>query len=96
MQLLPPEVNLVKLQNLVADYTRRETLLRQVIRQFEGRYQCSLMEFERKLNDRELPEHPCWEESIEWRNAVEQIQNIQLVRSIFTWLIGLIMPSRSS
>jgi hypothetical protein len=65
----------------------RAELLRQVISHFEGKYQCSLETFERKLENLEVPEHPGWEESIEWRNAVEQLERIEMSRSIFTWLI---------
>lgn len=36
---------------------------------FERRYKIDLKTFEEKLEKCELPEHPCWEDSIEWRNA---------------------------
>ena len=52
--------------------------LRQIIGHFEGKYQCSLETFERKLENLEVPEHPGWEESIEWRNAVEQLDRLEL------------------
>ena len=33
-----------------------------------------LAEFEAKLANAELPEHPYWEESIEYRNAYEELE----------------------
>ena len=45
--------------------------------EFKRKYQCSLEAFERKLENLEVPEHPGWEESIEWRNAVEQLERIE-------------------
>jgi len=96
LQELPADITLEKLQNLQADLATRESLLRQITQQFERRYHCSLESFESKLENLELPEHPYWEESIEWRNAVEQIQRIQDIQSIIAWLTNLLTQSRSS
>ncbi len=35
-------------------------------------------DLERKLENLAVPEHPGWEESIEWRNAVEQLERIEM------------------
>jgi transcription initiation factor TFIIIB Brf1 subunit/transcription initiation factor TFIIB len=96
LQTLPSSVTLRELEKLQRDILARESLLRQIILCFEEKHQCSLEEFERKLEDLELPEHPHWEESIEWRNAVEQLHRLQLSRSIFTWLNNLLELSGSS
>ena len=84
---LPASLTTDMLRTLEADAAARAELLRQVIGHFEGEYQCSLETFERKLENLEVPEHPGWEESIEWRNAVEQLERIEMSRSIFAWLI---------
>ena len=36
-----------------------------------------LVEFEARLANTELPEHPYWEESIEYRNAYEELENLK-------------------
>jgi hypothetical protein len=74
---LPTSVTTDMLRTLQADATARAELLRQIIGHFEGKYQCSLEAFERKLENMEVPEHPGWEESIEWRNAVEQLERAE-------------------
>ncbi|TEU14595.1 MAG: hypothetical protein E3J21_15420 [Anaerolineales bacterium] len=84
---LPASVTTDMLRSLEADAAARAELLRQITSHFEGKYQCSLETFERKLENLEVPEHPGWEESIEWRNAVEQLERIEMSRSIFAWLI---------
>ena len=83
---LPASLTTDTLRILEADATTRAELLRQIIGHFEGKYQCSLETFEQKLENLEVPEHPGWEESIEWRNAVEQLERIEMSRSIFAWL----------
>jgi hypothetical protein len=75
---LPASMTTDMLRTLEADAATRAELLRQVISHFEGKYQCSLETFERKLENLEVPEHPGWEESIEWRNAVEQLERIEM------------------
>ena len=84
---LPASVTTDMLRALEADAASRAELLRQIIGYFEDKYRCSLETFERKLENLEVPEHPGWEESIEWRNAVEQLERIEMSRSIFAWLI---------
>jgi hypothetical protein len=83
---LPTNVTLDKVRILETDTSARARLLRQIIHSCEQKYQCSLETFEQKLETRQVLEHPCWEESIEWRNAVEQLERIEMSRSIFTWL----------
>jgi hypothetical protein len=51
-----------------------EILLQQVIQQMEQRYDDSLETLEVRLARGEGQEHPDWEDSIEWRNAVEALQ----------------------
>ena len=48
----------------------------QVLEKFGSKYG-DLIEFESKLADAELPEHPCWEESIEYRNAYEELESLR-------------------
>ncbi len=50
-----------------------------VSRRFEEKYGCSLEGLEKRI-DREgvpLDNHEMWEDSIEWRNAVEEIEKLR-------------------
>lgn len=62
------------LREILADVRGREILLRQVILQMEQRCDGSLETLEARLARGEGQEHPDWEDSIEWRNAVEALQ----------------------
>lgn len=73
-QNCPLHVDPTTLRKLAEETQGRETLLRQVIRQMEQQYGCSLAELEARLSRGEGQEHPDWEDSIEWRNAVEALQ----------------------
>jgi hypothetical protein len=95
-QTLPPSVTLERVQKLSAALTAREQLLRQIIARFEGHYACSLSELNQRLAARQLPEHPAWEDAIEWGNAVDQLGQAQLTQSILALLINLLKRSTSS
>lgn len=55
-----------------------EQLLRQLIANFERRYVCTLDELNSRLNNREIAEHPAWEDAIEWGNATDLLSQLQL------------------
>jgi hypothetical protein len=75
MTIQLPNITPDKLESLQDDIYIRKNLLTQRIETIKARYNCSLVDLERKLENLEIEEHPAWEDSIEWRNALEQLQN---------------------
>jgi hypothetical protein len=94
-QNLPATITLESVQQLKIGLATRAQLLRQIIAEFEGRYQCSLSELNAQIVARQKAEHPAWEDSIEWGNAVDQLGQVQLTQSIVAWLINLLTRSAS-
>jgi hypothetical protein len=92
-QSWPFQIEPVTLRQLLEETRGRETLLRQVIRQMEQKYDCSLEELEARLDRGEGQEHPDWEDSIEWRNAVEALQHTRALQNILEWLVNSLAPS---
>ena len=91
-----PNISASKLANLQSEVQSRRKLLQQRLAAFERQYDCRLPELEQKLANQEIEEHPAWEDSIEWRNALEQLEQTELSGSIFAWLQRLLMRSASS
>jgi len=83
----PPGITRKTLAGLVKEVDGRETVLRAMIHRFEQRYG-SLENLETRLESGQGSEHPDWEDSIEWRNAVEILRRAQTMRSLFEWLQG--------
>lgn len=96
IKTLPPSVTPDAVRKLSAALAAREQFLRESIASFERRYACSLDELNRRLDVRQISEHPTWEDAIEWGNAVDQLAQIELMRNIVSWLINLLKPSPSS
>ena len=95
-QALPTGVSREGLIHLLEDQRGQEELLQTIIRRFERRYDESLVALEARLARGEGREHPDWEDSIEWRNAVESLQRTRMMRIVLEWLLGSIVPSTVS
>ncbi len=93
---LPRNVTPRTVRSLKESSTARESLLRQIVEGFEHKYGTSLEVFEARLARGQAPEHPGWEDSIEWRNAVEELEQTHVSGSIFAWLDNLLSQSATS
>ena len=50
-----------------------------IVKKFEKKYGCSLEELEKRIEKEGVPidDHEIWEDSIEWRNAVEELERLR-------------------
>jgi len=50
-----------------------------IVKKFEVKYGCSLKELEERIEKEGVPvdNHEIWEDSIEWRNAVEELERLK-------------------
>ncbi|MFQ6126455.1 MAG: hypothetical protein ACE5R6_17855 [Candidatus Heimdallarchaeota archaeon] len=77
MTLMSVPVEII--DSIVKRLTNELRLYKSVVKKFEIKYGCSLEEFEQKLETEGIPveRHEMWEDSIEWRNAREEIKKIE-------------------
>lgn len=93
LSTLPADISQPALRQLLDDIRNRETILQAMTKRFEQRYAGSLESLEARLARGEGPEHPDWEDSIEWRNAVETARRTRILRRLIEWLLGSNGPS---
>ena len=67
----------------------------QILEKFRTKYG-DLIEFESKLANTELPEHSYGEESIEYRNAYEELEGLKRMKGVFDWILNLLKQQESS
>lgn len=96
LQTLPPDVSPETVVGLLNETRERETVLGAMIRRFEQRYGVPLKELETRLDRGEGSEHPDWEDSIEWRNALEALERTRVMRNLLEWLLPSIRHSLAS
>jgi len=78
----PLPVGINTLRGILEDAQGKARAFEQIIRGFEERYGCDLAGFEARIEVGELPEHPAWEESIEWGVAADELKRLQDTQSI--------------
>jgi hypothetical protein len=96
LETFPPGISNIALKQLQENMQNREVLLQGIIQRFTRYYACDLATLEARLARGEGLEHPDWEDSIEWRNAVEMLQQTRFMRSLLEWLLRLNVPLRIS
>ena len=68
-------------EELIERLRRELELYEALIAKFERKYRCSLEELEARIEREGVPvdDHEAWEDSIEWRNAVEEAGRIKRI-----------------
>lgn len=83
----PKNISRNALTRLRDDLSRRESVLQGMIQRFETQYNVSLESFETRLAEGKGWEHPDWEDSIEWRNALDALKQADLMKRVLEWLL---------
>ena len=83
----PKNISRDALTRLRDDLTRRESVLQAMIRRFESHGKISLEALETRLAQGKGQEHPDWEDSIEWRNALDELKQADLMKGVLEWLL---------
>jgi len=83
----PKGISRNTLSSLCDDLDRREAALKTLIGRFEAQYGVALEVLENRLGQGKGQEHPDWEDSIEWRNAVDELHQTNMMKSVLEWLL---------
>lgn len=87
-------INLGVLSTVASSLDSEIKLYEEIVRGFERKHG-KLEEFEKKLNVAEIEEHPNWEESIEWRNAIEEMEKFKMVKGVLNWTFRFLKQHKS-
>ena len=83
----PKNISRNALTRLRDNLSRRESVLQSMVHRFESQYKSSLDALEQRLIQGKGQEHPDWEDSIEWRNALDELQQADLMKRVLEWLL---------
>ena len=83
----PKNISRNALTRLRDDLSRRESVLQAMIQRFETQYNVSLESLDTRLAEGKGREHPDWEDSIEWRNALDALKQADLMKRVLEWLL---------
>ncbi|MCC6299699.1 MAG: hypothetical protein IT314_10400 [Anaerolineales bacterium] len=83
----PKSISRNALTRLRDNLSRRESVMQSMVARFENQYNSSLDALEQRLAQGKGQEHPDWEDSIEWRNALDELQQADLMKRVLEWLL---------
>ena len=90
LQRYPLPVDADQLRGSVGDIEQQIAVYTTIAHQFEARHGCSLDVFERRIAQGEVPEHPSWEESLEWGAALDEVERLRTIREALQWILNLL------
>lgn len=95
LNTLPSGISKYALTQNLQDIESREVVLQAIVERYGTRYGSSLEALEARLARGEGSEHPDWEDSIEWRNAVESLHRTHVMQRLLQWLLRSKLPSQN-
>jgi len=90
LQRYPPPMDAERLQGSIDDIEQQIAVYTTIARQFEARHGCSLDVFERRIAEGAVPEHPSWEDALEWGTALDEVERLRTVREALQWILNLL------
>ncbi|UCC65051.1 MAG: hypothetical protein JSV36_08465, partial [Anaerolineae bacterium] len=84
----PLPVGLEALRQRLDEIEQQVSVYRDIVRDFEVRYGCDLVTFEQKIAQGRVPEHPSWEDSIEWGVALDELERLGVTQKALQWILN--------
>ena len=90
LQRYPLPISANRLQSSANDIEQQITIYENIAHQFRERHECTLETFEHQIAQRKVPEHPSWEESLEWGVALDEIERLYTIQKALRWILNLL------
>lgn len=90
LQRYPLPISANRLQDSANDIERQIEIYENIAHQFRERHGCTLEIYERQITEGKVPEHPSWEESLEWGVALDEIERLRTIQKALQWILNLL------
>jgi len=90
LQRYPLPVGIDRLQESVINIEQQIATYASIVRQFEAQHGCALETFEHQIAQGEVPEHPSWEEALEWGTALDEIERLRITHRALQWILNFL------
>jgi len=84
----PLPIGLETLRQRLTEIEQQISVYEDITREFERRYGCDLAAFEGKIAQGKVPEHPSWENSIEWGIALDELERLRAIQKALGWILN--------
>ena len=75
---------------VLGDVNREMQTYADLIKRFETQHGSDLTAFEARLKRKEIAEHPGWEIAIEWGNATDEREKLNLIKRALEWTLNFL------
>ena len=90
LQRYPLPVSADHLRDSVSNVEQQIATYASIVRQFEGRHGGTLETFEHQIVQGDVPEHPSWEEALEWGVALDEIERLRIIQKALQWILNFL------
>lgn len=90
LQRYPLPVSAGRLRDSVSNVEQQIAVYVNIVRQFERRHGGALKVFEHQIAQGDVPEHPAWEESLEWGVALDEIERLRTIQKALQWILNFL------
>ena len=90
LQRYPLPVGTDRLRDSVSNIEQQIAAYVSIVHQFEARHGCTLEAFEHQISRGEVPEHPSWEEALEWGVALDEIDRLCIIERALRWILNFL------
>lgn len=90
LQRYPLPIGADRLQDSVSNVEQQIATYKSIVHQFEARHGCTLETFEHQIAQGKVPEHPSWEESLEWGVALDEIERLHTIQRALRWILNFL------
>jgi len=90
LQRYPLPVGVDRLRDSVSNIEQQIVTYMSIVHQFEARHGCTLEVFEHQIAQGELPEHPSWEQALEWGVALDEIERLHVIQRALQWILNFL------
>lgn len=89
LERYPLPIALETLRQRLDEIERQISIYKDIVREFERRRGCDLVAFEQKIVQGKVPEHPSWEDSIEWGVALDELERLGITQKALQWILEM-------
>ncbi|MBE9508827.1 MAG: hypothetical protein IMY86_12350 [Chloroflexi bacterium] len=88
LQRYPLPVSADRLRDSASNVEQQIAAYSSIVRRFEERYGGTLETFEHQIVQGDVPEHPAWEEALEWGVALDEIERLRIIQKALQWILN--------
>ena len=86
LQRHPLPISTDRLRDSASNVEQQIAAYSSIVRQLEEQHGGTLEALEHQIAQGDVPEHPAWEEALEWGVALDEIEHLRIIQKALQWI----------